>query len=44
MQLIAVITDPRSGYRTDAAEVHTILRHLIKIGRTPPGLNASALN
>ena len=36
MRLIAVITDP--------AEVCTILRHLVKIGRSPPGLDASALN
>ena len=36
MRLIAVITDP--------AEVRTILRHLVKIGRAPPGLDASALN
>ena len=36
MRLIAVITDP--------AEVRTILRHLLKIGRAPPGLDPSALN
>jgi hypothetical protein len=36
MKLLAVITDP--------AEVRTILRHLLKIGRAPPGLDASALN
>jgi hypothetical protein len=36
MKLIAVITDP--------AEVRTILRHLVKIGRSPPGLDAGALN
>jgi len=36
MSLIAVITDP--------AEVRKILRHLLKIGRAPPGLDASALN
>jgi Putative transposase len=36
MKLIAVITDP--------SEVHTILRHLIKIGRAPPGLDPSSLN
>jgi hypothetical protein len=35
MILIAVITDP--------AQVRTILRHLLKIGRAPPGLDASAL-
>jgi len=52
MRLIAVITDPWSGNRTDPwsgnrtdpAEVRTILRHLLKIGRAPPGLDASALN
>ena len=36
MKPIAVITDP--------AEVGKILRHLLKIGRAPPGLDASALN
>jgi hypothetical protein len=36
MRLIAVITDP--------AEVRTILRHLVKIGRAPPGLDPSTLN
>jgi hypothetical protein len=52
MRLIAVITDPRSGYRTDPAEVGKILRHpkggalrhLLKIGRAPPGLDPSTLN
>jgi hypothetical protein len=36
MKFIAVITDP--------SEVRTILRHLIKIGRAPPGLDPSSLN
>ena len=36
MKLIAVITDP--------AEVRKILRHLLSIGRAPPGLDPSALN
>jgi hypothetical protein len=36
MKLIAVITDP--------AEVRKILRHLLRIGRAPPGLDPSALN
>jgi hypothetical protein len=36
MKLIAIITDP--------AEVRKILRHLVKIGRAPPGLDTSALN
>jgi hypothetical protein len=36
MSLIAVITDP--------AEVRKILRHLLKIGRAPPGLDPSMLN
>ena len=36
MRLIAVITDP--------AEVGKILRHLLKIGRAPPGLDPSVLN
>ena len=36
MKLIAVITNP--------SEVGTILRHLIKIGRAPPGLDPSSLN
>jgi hypothetical protein len=35
MKLIAVITDP--------AEVRKILRHLIKTGRPPPGLDPSSL-
>jgi hypothetical protein len=36
MRLIAVITD--------SAEVRKILRHLLKIGRAPPGLDPSAPN
>jgi hypothetical protein len=36
MRLIAVITDPD--------EVRMILRHLLKLGRAPPGLDPSALN
>jgi len=36
MTVIAVITDPR--------EVREILRHLVKIGRAPPGLDPSSLN
>jgi hypothetical protein len=36
MKLIAVVTDP--------AEVGKILRHLLKIGRAPPGLDPSSLN
>jgi hypothetical protein len=36
MKLIAVITDP--------PEVRKILRHLLKIGRAPPGLDSSSLN
>lgn len=36
MRLIAVIADPE--------EVRTILRRLIKIGRSPPELDASTLN
>ena len=36
MKLIAVINDP--------TQVRTILRHLIKIGRAPPGLDPSSLN
>lgn len=36
MKLIAVITNP--------PEVANILRHLIKIGRAPPGLHPSSLN
>jgi hypothetical protein len=35
MKLFAVITDP--------AEVRKILRHLIKIGRSPPGLDPGSL-
>ena len=36
MRILAAITDP--------AEVKKILRHLIKIGRPPPGLDLAALN
>jgi hypothetical protein len=36
MSFIAVITDP--------VEVRTILRHLVKIGRSPPGFDPSTLN
>ena len=36
MKLIAVITDP--------SEVRKILRHLVKIGRAPPGLDSGAFN
>jgi hypothetical protein len=36
MTVIAVITDPH--------EVRKILRHLVKIGRSPPGLGPSLLN
>jgi hypothetical protein len=36
MRRISIITNP--------AEVRTILRHLVKIGRSPPGLDASSLN
>jgi hypothetical protein len=35
MKLITVITDP--------AEVRKILRHLIRIGRAPPGLDSHCL-
>jgi hypothetical protein len=52
MRLIAVITDPWSGYRTEPPEVRTTLRHpkggalrrLVKIGRAPPGLDPCVLN
>ncbi len=36
MQILAVITEPE--------EVHKILRHLVKIGRSPPGLDLASLN
>jgi hypothetical protein len=36
MSLIAVISDP--------AELRKILRHLLTIGRAPPGLDPSVLN
>jgi hypothetical protein len=36
MRILAVITD--------AAEVKKILRHLIKIGKPPPGLDPDSLN
>jgi hypothetical protein len=35
MKVIAVITDPQ--------EVHKILRHMVKVGRSPPGLEQSFL-
>ena len=35
MRVLAVITDP--------LEVDRILRHLLKIGRPPPGLDISTL-
>ena len=36
MKVIAVITEPE--------EVRKILRHLVKIGRSPPGLDLASLN
>jgi len=36
MRILAVITDP--------GEVKKILRHLVKMGRPPPGLDPSTLN
>jgi hypothetical protein len=36
MKIIAVITDP--------AQVLKILRHLIKTGKPPPGLDPASLN
>jgi hypothetical protein len=36
MKVIAVITDP--------AQLLKILRHLIKTGRPPPGLDPASLN
>ena len=36
MKVIAVIEDPM--------EVRRILRHLVKVGRSPPGLNAASMN
>jgi len=36
MKLIAVITDP--------AQVLRILRHLVKTGKPPPGLDPASLN
>jgi hypothetical protein len=36
MKLIVVITDP--------SEVRKILRHFVKIGRPPPGLDPNSLN
>ena len=44
MKVIAVITDPWSGNRTDSAQVLKILRHLIKKGTPPPGLDPASLN
>ena len=36
MRILAIITDPE--------EVNKILRHLVKTGKPPPGLDASSLN
>jgi hypothetical protein len=36
MRILDVITEPE--------EVKKILKHLIKIGRSPPGLNPALLN
>ncbi len=36
MRILAIITDPE--------EVNKILRHLVKTGKPPPGLDASFLN
>jgi hypothetical protein len=41
---IAVITDPSGGAPRRPAEAGKILRHPLKIGRAPPGLDAKALN
>ena len=44
MKIIAVIIDPRSGNRTDPAQALKILRHLIKKGTPPPGLDPPCLH
>jgi len=36
MSILAIITDPE--------EVKQILRHLVKTGKSPPGLDPSSLN
>ena len=36
MRILAISTDPE--------EVNKILRHLVKTGKSPPGLDASSLN
>jgi hypothetical protein len=36
MRILAVITEPE--------EVHKILRHLVKIGRSPPGFDPTSSN
>ena len=36
MRILAVITEPE--------EVRKILRHLVKIGRSPPGFDPASLN
>jgi len=36
MRILAVITEPE--------EVRKILRYLVKIGRSPPGLDPASLN
>ena len=36
MKILAIITDPE--------EVKKILRHLVKTGKSPPGLDPASLN
>jgi len=36
MSIIAVIMDPE--------EINKILQHLVKVGRSPPGINTTSLN
>ena len=44
MSLIAVITDPKEVSKILRHPMGGALRHLVKIGRSPPGLDASVLN
>jgi len=36
IQILAVITEP--------AQIRKVLQHLVKIGRSPPGLDPTSLN
>ena len=43
MKIIAVLIDPRGGALRRPAQVLKILRHLLKTGMPPPGLDPGSL-